>query len=82
MVIFIVPHVPWDLKPISVLRALLPKLVDLLKEKVRMGILEPSMAPYSNQWFTVPKKSEALQFIQDMQPAMVVYCVVTDPAPS
>ena len=69
MVIFTVPHVPWDLKPIPVPRALLPKLVDLLKEKVHMGILEPSMAPYSNRWFTVPKKSGALRFIQDMQPA-------------
>ena len=69
MVIFTVPHIPWDLKPIPVPRALLPKLVELLKEKVRMGILEPSMAPYSNRWFTVPKKSGALRFIQDMQPA-------------
>lgn len=69
MVIFTVPHVPWDLKPIPVPRALLPKLVDLLKEKMKMGILEPSMAPYSNRWFTVPKKSGALRFIQDMQPA-------------
>ena len=69
MVIFTVPHVPCDLKPIPVPRALLPKLVDLLKEKVRMGIVEPSMAPYSNRWFTVPKKSGALRFIQDMQPA-------------
>ena len=69
MVIFTLPHVPWNLKPILVPRALLPKLVDLLKEKVRMGILEPSMAPYSNRWFTVPKKSGALRFIQDMQPA-------------
>ena len=68
MVIFTVPHVLWDLKPILVPRALLPKLVDLLKEKVRMGILEPSMAPYSNRWFTVSKKSGALRFIQDMQP--------------
>lgn len=69
MVIFTVPHVPWDLKPIPVPRALLPKLVNLLKEKMQMGILEPSMAPYSNRWFTVPKKSGALRFIQDMQPA-------------
>jgi hypothetical protein len=69
MVIFTVPHVPWDLKPIPVPRALLPKLVALLKEKIQMGILEPSMAPYSNRWFTVPKKSGALRFIQDMQPA-------------
>jgi len=69
MVIFTVPHVPWDLKPIPVPKALLPKLVNLLKEKMQMGILEPSMAPYSNRWFTVPKKSGALRFIQDMQPA-------------
>ncbi|KAL3694555.1 hypothetical protein R1sor_008206 [Riccia sorocarpa] len=69
MVIFTVPHVPWDLKPIPVPRALLPKLIDLLKEKMRMGILEPSMAPYSSRWFTVPKKSGALRFIQDLQPA-------------
>ena len=69
MVIFTVPHVPWDLKPIPVPKALLPKLVNLLKEKMQMGILEPSMAPYSNRWFTVPKKSGDLRFIQDMQPA-------------
>jgi hypothetical protein len=47
-----VPHVPWDLKPIPIPRALLPKLVNLLKEKMQIGILEPSMAPYSNQWCT------------------------------
>jgi hypothetical protein len=69
MVIFTVPHVPWDLKPISVPRALLSKLVNLLKEKMQMGILEPSMAPYYNRWFIVSKKSRALRFIQDMQPA-------------
>jgi hypothetical protein len=48
MVIFTVPYVPWNLKPIPIPRALLPKLVNLLKEKMQMGILEPSMAPYSN----------------------------------
>ncbi|KAL2644470.1 hypothetical protein R1flu_012057 [Riccia fluitans] len=69
MVIFTVPHVPWDLKPIPVPKALLPKLIELLKEKIEMGILEPSIGPYSNRWFTVPKKSGALRFIQDMQPA-------------
>ncbi|KAL3686293.1 hypothetical protein R1sor_008867 [Riccia sorocarpa] len=69
MVIFTVPHVPWDLKPIPVPRAMLPKLIDLLKEKMQMGILEPSMAPYSSMWFTVPKKNGSLRFIQDLQPA-------------
>jgi hypothetical protein len=49
MVIFMVPHVPWNLKPILVPRAHIPELVDLLKEKMEMGILEPSSAPYSNR---------------------------------
>ena len=57
MIIFIVPHMPWNLKPIPVPRAHIPKLIELLKEKVQMGILEPSNAPYSNRWFTVPKKN-------------------------
>lgn len=34
MVIFTVLHVPCDLKPIPVPKALLPKLVSLLKEKM------------------------------------------------
>ncbi|KAL3681576.1 hypothetical protein R1sor_024532 [Riccia sorocarpa] len=69
MIIFTVLHVPWDMRPIPVPRAMLPKVIELLKEKMRMGILEPSMAPYSSRWFTVPKKSGGLRFIQDLQPA-------------
>ena len=68
MVIFTVPHIPWDLKPLSVPRALLPKLVELLKEKLDAHILERSNAPYSNRWFTIRKKNGKLRFIQDMQP--------------
>jgi len=68
MVIFTVPHIPWDLKPIPVPRALTPKLIELLKEKLDGKILERSDAPYSNRWFTVLKKNGKLRFIQDMQP--------------
>ena len=71
MVIFTVPHVPWNLKPIPVPRAHIPKLMELLKQKVEMGILEPSSAssaPYSNRWFNVPKKNDMLHFIRDMHP--------------
>ena len=68
MVIFTVPHVPWNLKSIPVPRAHIPKLMELLKQKVEMGILEPLSAPYSNRWFTVPKKNDKLHFIQDLQP--------------
>ena len=39
MVIFIILHLYWILKPIHVPRALLPKLVNVLKEKFQMGII-------------------------------------------
>jgi hypothetical protein len=57
MVIFMVPHVSWFLKPIPVPRAHIPKLVELLKQK---------SAPYSNRWFIVPKKNRTMRFIQDL----------------
>ena len=66
--IFTIDHVPWNLKPIPVPRAHIPKVIDLLKEKVAMGILEPSNSPYWNRWFTVSKKNGSLRFIQDLQP--------------
>lgn len=48
-------------------KALLPKLVNPLKEIMQMGILEPPTTSYSNCWFTVPKKFGSLKFIQYMQ---------------
>jgi hypothetical protein len=63
MIIFTIPHLPWNLKPISVPRALLPNLVELPKEKMEAKILERSIAPYLNRWFTVKKKNGKLRFI-------------------
>ncbi|KAI9104007.1 hypothetical protein DFS34DRAFT_668766 [Phlyctochytrium arcticum] len=57
MVIFTVPHVPWNLRPIPVPKALLRKLIDLLKDRMKMKVLEFSTAPHSNRWVTVTKKS-------------------------
>lgn len=63
MVIFISPHVHWNLKPILVSKALLPKLVNLLKEKIQMEFCKPFIAPYFKQWFIMPKKFGTLRFI-------------------
>lgn len=57
------------MKHILISTALFSKFIDLLKEKVKMDILESSIALYSNQWFIVSKKFENLRFIQDMKPA-------------
>lgn len=40
MATFTVPHFPWNLKPIPIPKALLSKLIDLLKEKLGAKILE------------------------------------------
>ena len=63
-----VSHISWNLRLILVHWAQIPQVMALLKEKIEMGILEPSDAPYSNKWFTVPKKNGSLRFIQDLQP--------------
>jgi hypothetical protein len=56
------------LRPIPILKALLPKLIKFLNEKNKMGLFKPSIVPYSNRSFTVPKKNGSLRFIQNMQP--------------
>ena len=48
MVIFTIPHIPSNFKPIPMPRARIPQLLELLREKIRMGILEPLNAPYSS----------------------------------
>ena len=49
MMIFIVPHVLLSLKHIPAPRAHISKLMELLKGKIDMRVLEPSSANYSNR---------------------------------
>ena len=39
--IFTMPHMPWNLRPIPIPKSHISKLIDLLNEKICMGILEP-----------------------------------------
>ena len=39
MVIFTTPHVPWNIKTITMPSAHIPKLIELLKKKINMAIL-------------------------------------------
>ena len=60
MVIFTIPHIPWELKPISVPRAMILKVIEILKEKMKIKILKQSIGPYSSRWFILPKISRVL----------------------
>lgn len=53
-VIFTIPHDPWNLRPIPISKTYLSKLIELLNEKFKMGILELSIVTYFNEWFIVP----------------------------
>ena len=63
IVIFIVPHVSWNQHPNLVAKA---PHIDQLKEKVSMGILGPSNAPYLDKWFIIPENNGPKQYIQDL----------------
>jgi hypothetical protein len=52
-----VPHSAWQAPGFTVPRALVPTVVDMLKERLAHGVLEYSQGPYRNQWFLVKKKS-------------------------
>ena len=39
------------------------RCLKMARHMLEMGILEPSDAPYSNKWFTVPKKNGSLRLI-------------------
>ncbi|KAG5462599.1 MAG: hypothetical protein BJ554DRAFT_4469 [Olpidium bornovanus] len=69
VIIFTVPHVLWNLKPIPVLRVHFAQLLELLRDRLHKQVIKRGNGPYANRLFTVPKKNGKLRFIQDLQPA-------------
>ncbi|KAI9309861.1 hypothetical protein BDR26DRAFT_996488 [Obelidium mucronatum] len=63
-----VPHKAWKFRPRKIPYAQLQQLIDMLKEKLDAGILEPCFGPYAASFFVVPKKDGTIRFIQDLQP--------------
>src|SRR5271156_372945 len=51
-----VPHKPWQSPGFPVPRALNQTVIEMLKDRVAKGILEPCHGPYRNPWFLVKKK--------------------------
>ncbi|RKP33825.1 hypothetical protein BJ085DRAFT_17577, partial [Dimargaris cristalligena] len=51
-----VPHTPWNYKPFAVPRAMHDKVVQMLRDRLETGVIEPSEGPYASRWFTLLKK--------------------------
>jgi hypothetical protein len=52
-----VPHTAWQAPGFPIPRALTETVVEMLKDRLSSGLLEPCHGPYRNPWFLVKKKS-------------------------
>ena len=66
-------HIPWVEKNIPIPPALLPQVIEILREKQRVGVIEPTNSPYRGRWFCVVKKDgKSLRLVHDLQPLNAV----------
>jgi len=58
-----VDHEPWQAPGFPVPKALRQVVIEMLKDRLRSGILEPCQGPYRNPWFIVKKKNGKYRLI-------------------
>lgn len=64
-----IKHVPWATKNIPIPLGNYEWIANILKEKVRVGVYEPSNSLYRSKWFCVNKKGgKDLRLVHDLQP--------------
>lgn len=64
-----VEHVPWAARNIPIPPGNYERIVEILKEKVHVGVYEPSNSSYRSKWFCVKKKGgKELRIVHDLQP--------------
>jgi hypothetical protein len=69
VVIHTVPHQPWQQQNLRLLKAMQDAATAHVKDKLLLGILEPSQGPYRSRYFLVAKKKPGeYRFINDVQP--------------
>ena len=79
IVIPTIEHVPWALKNIPIPPGIYDQVINVIKDKIRAGVYEPSNSSYRSRWFCVPKKDKkSLRLVHDLQPLNAV--VIRDPA--
>jgi transposase InsO family protein len=68
----VIPHEPWQEKPIRLPPAWMPAIHKLFKEKVLNGTYEPTQSSYCSKWFAVVKKNGDPRIVHDLQPLNAV----------
>ena len=70
--IWMVPHQPWQRKPIQLPQARHEEVIRIMKEQMSSGKYELSSASYHSTFFAVEKKDGALCVVHDLQPLNAV----------
>ena len=62
-----VPHIPWAFTNIPIPPGIKDQVIEILKNKISVGVYEPSQSSYRSRWFCVLKKNRKLSIIHDLQ---------------
>ena len=68
----VIPHVPWALCNIPIPPGIYNDIVKIIRDKIALGMYEPSSSSYRSHWFTVLKKNGKLRIVHDLQPLNTV----------
>lgn len=64
-----VEHTPWQIKHRPIAHGIRNQVIELLKDKIKAGVYEPSQSSYRSSWFCVRKKTaNSLRIVHDLQP--------------
>ena len=72
-IIPIVEHIPWIYKNIPIPPGLRDQVMQILRDRMKAGVYEPSQASYRSPWFCVAKKEVGkVRLVHDLQPLNAV----------
>jgi hypothetical protein len=68
-----IPHIPWRLPPIRIAESIKGEMIQMLKNQMDNGNLEPSTASYRSRVFAIQKPhNKGLRIVHDLQPLNAV----------
>ncbi|MBW0590512.1 hypothetical protein O181_130227, partial [Austropuccinia psidii MF-1] len=65
--ILVISHEPWQKKPIPIPKAILPKFIQVIRERIHTGLYEQSTSIYNRPVFCVEKPNIKLRIVHDPQ---------------
>ncbi|MBW0588438.1 hypothetical protein O181_128153 [Austropuccinia psidii MF-1] len=63
----VIPHTPWQKKPIPIPKPIIPQFIELVRERIRTGLYEQSTSSYTSPVFCAAKSNGKLRIVHDLQ---------------